>query len=277
MKECMKIKYPKHRKSPVRHHVKSHSRQGKSVRSYTRGEGSRRIPSYTTKRRISKEEPKSFTINIKYSERKGDGESVLVFAKDYQSALDEALEERVDKREPVEVEIIDPDFGRIFKAIGTAAKKAGKLGAKAVITGAKYTVKGAQLFGKAAAEEIAKRAQSFEERLEAKKLLRESYSTDRFKRLRARAELRKKFPEIYTVSDFSRPGETLYEVSKKTAEQPIIIQHRRTLIQLRRTLKRKGITPPAPVTPRRKGETPEEYEKRMYRAIKWHQAALEKA
>ena len=154
--------------------------------------------------------PKPFTINFKYSEKKGDGESVIVISTNYKKALDEAYEEKVDKRTPISVEVVDPDFGRVFKAIGSAAKKAGKLGAHAAVVGAKYSWRGAEVFGKAAGEAISERLDSYEERLRAKKLIRESYAVDRAKRVMAKAKLKKEFPEIYKICDFSREKSVRY-------------------------------------------------------------------
>ena len=89
--------YPKHRKSPIRHTVKSHTRQGHGVNTYARGKGTTRtLPPFTRRRVLPKEKPKSYTINFKYSNKQGDGESLIVIANDYQKALDEAFEEKKD-------------------------------------------------------------------------------------------------------------------------------------------------------------------------------------
>ena len=84
------MRYPKHRKSPIRHPVKGHTRQGNRVHPYVRGKGKTQQPSFTQRRVLKKEGPKSFTINFKYSTKPNDGESVVVIAKSYQDALDEA-------------------------------------------------------------------------------------------------------------------------------------------------------------------------------------------
>lgn len=273
----------RHRRSPVRHSVRSHVRDGHKIPQYMRGKGThgrlsdieRSAGRFKRLSDLTGGEPKPFTVNFKYSNRKGDGESVMVISKSYEKALDEAFEEKVDKRDPISVEVIDPDFGRMFKAMGTAAKKAGKLGAKGALIGAKYSVRGAELFGKAAAEAVAKRVDSYEERLRARKLIRESYAPDRSKRLMARAKLREEFPEIYTVSDFSRKGEKLYEVPRRP-ETPTIRQHKKTLAQLRKQMKRKHIKP-VKVAPLKRGESAEEYENRLERAIERSETAIEKA
>ena len=216
-------RYPKHypnRKSPVRHTVRSHTRAGSRVTSYVRGKGHHSTQTFTRRRLIGK--PKAYTINFTYSKRKGDGESVVVIASSYEKALAEGFEERKDGREPIEIEIIDPDLGRVFRAIGTGATKLTKIGAKyavrgghiakqAAIKAAPHLYKGAKkgvsiaakaikVTGKVAAEELAKSYASWE----LNRLIEDCYHENRVKRTRARAKLKRLYPDVYDVADFSK-------------------------------------------------------------------------
>jgi len=132
-------------------------------------------------------------VNFKYSDKPRDGESVIVIATDYHKALDEAFEERVDTREPIEVEVIHPDIGRMLKAVATGAGKLTKLGIK-------YSYKGAKVLGYEAARAVAIKYG----KLKVKRLIEDAYSPDRPTRVFARAKLRTKYPEIYAVCDFSK-------------------------------------------------------------------------
>jgi len=144
-----------------------------------------------TKRRLLK--PKSFVFNFKYSQKPGDGESVVVISTDYHKAMKEAFQEKRDPREPIEVEVIDPDLGRILRTIGKGAAKAAKLGIK-------YSYAGAKVLGKEAAMAV---ATSYRE-LKLKRLIGDAYSVNRTTRIMARAKLRTQYPEIYKICDFSK-------------------------------------------------------------------------
>ena len=197
------MRYPKHRRTPRRHTVKSHTRAGSRVVSYVRGKGHHSAQTFTRKRVITKE-PKSFVVNFKYSEKKGDGESVVVIATDYHKALREAFEERVDTREPIEVEVIHPDIGRMLRIVAQGAKKAVKVGAveagKLTKLGIKYGYAGAKVLGKEAAFAVARAYRS----QKVRRLIEECYSPDRATRAMARAKLKTQYPEIYSVCDFSK-------------------------------------------------------------------------
>ena len=192
------------RKSPRRHSVKSHVRSGYRVSSYVRGQG-KTIPTLTRRKIIKTGEPKPYTINFVYSRRKGDGESVIVISTSYEKALKEANEERVQKhRTPVEVEIIDPNIGRMLHIVAEGAKTAVKIGAreagKLTKLGIKYGYAGAKVLGKEAAYAIARAYRS----QKLRRLIEECYSPDRATRAMARAKLRTQYPEIYSACDFSR-------------------------------------------------------------------------
>jgi len=164
-------------------------RNGSRVASYVRGRGTQ--TRLITKRKIGK--PKSFTVNFKYSNRKGDGESVVVIASSYDKALDEAFEEKTDPRQPIEIELIDPNIGKALRILAKGAGQAVKLGAK-------YAWIGAKTITKETAHAV---AESYRE-LRVRRLIDESYSPDRVKRAIARARLKQRYPEIYSMCDFSR-------------------------------------------------------------------------
>lgn len=209
-----KIRYPNSRKSPIRHKVSSHTRRGRRVQTYLRGTG--KGPYYglpvqtilAEKRRIK---PKSYTVNFRYSSKPGDGESVVVISTNYQKALDEAFEEKVDSRNPISVEVIDPDLGRVFRAVGSGLKKVGKIGAKYAVKGLQAGWRAAKITGKVAAREA---AYQFHSR-RIKGLVERSYSEDEAIRMKARTILKSQFPDLYAICDFSkekakpRPGVTI--------------------------------------------------------------------
>jgi len=178
-------------------------RRGYRVSDYVRGKGTRTIPTLTRRRKIIKtDESKAYTCNFKYSEKKGDGESVVVIATSYEKALDEAFEERVDTREPIEVEVIHPDIGRMLRILGKGAKVVGREAVELSKLGIKYGYAGAKVLGKEAAFAIARAYRS----QKLRRLIEESYSPDRATRAMARAKLKTQYPEIYSVCDFSKEG-----------------------------------------------------------------------
>ena len=224
----------RHHKSPVRHSVRAHVRDGKRIGSYMRGHGSpsnieRRSSRFKRLSELTGGEPKPFTVNFKYSKKKGDGESVIVISRSYQKALDEAYEEKKDQRNPISVEIVDPDFGRIFKAIGSGLSKVTKVGAQYAIKGGHiakqaairakphvkkglviagkagktalvYSAKGIKVTGKAAAQAAARHYAS----KQLDNLIRDCYHENRVKRTRARSKLKREYADVYDVCDFSR-------------------------------------------------------------------------
>ena len=177
------------RKSPIRHHVRGYTRKsGDKVRDYTRGQG-KGTSTFTSRRKLDK--PKSFTINFAYSNKKGDGESVVVIARNYVDALDEAYEEKTDTRIPISVEVIDPDLGRALRVLRREAKAVGEAGLK-------YGWRTTKALTAEATHAIAK---SYRE-LRLRRLIDEAYSTDKVTRIRARAKLKLRYPEIYKICDF---------------------------------------------------------------------------
>ena len=258
-----------------RHHVRAYDRSGKHgkhVKEHMRGSGTpqsveRRASRFKRLSELTGGEPKPFTVNFRYSEKKGDGESVIVISRSYQKALDEAFEEKKDQRNPISVEVVDPDFGRIFKAIGSGATRVTKVGAKYAIKGGHVakqaairakphlakgariagkgarkgiviTAKGIKVTGKAAAQEVARHYQSWE----LNKLIRDCYHENRVKRTRARSKLKREYPDVYDVSDFSR-------------DRSLTVRH----VRAERPPATKRRLPPVEVPP----ETVQEYEERI--------------
>lgn len=143
--------------------------------------------------RATETTPKSFVINLRYSKKKDDGESLTLIAKDYKSALDEAFEEKVDKRQPIEVTIIDPNLGEILQFIKTGVSTATKLGAEFVIKG-----------GHIAKQQTMAYVDRTWESAKVKKLIKQCYSSDLSVRAYARHQLKTEFSDIYDICDFSR-------------------------------------------------------------------------
>ena len=194
------------RRRHVRHSVNSYIREGKRVRSHWRGHGQPKPK--ITRRRIPQlgvaTKPKAYTVNFKYSNKAGDGESVVVIATSYDKALDEAFEEKTDSRNPISVEVIDPDIGKTLKILARGAGQAVKLGAK-------YTYVAGKTVGKEAAFAIARAYRS----QKLRRLIEESYSGDRATRAMARAKLKLQYPEIYNACDFSREKVSPSSIARK--------------------------------------------------------------
>jgi len=226
-----KMKYPKNRHSPVRHKVKSHTRKdGTKIRGYVRGKGTR--PHKTSRSRVvgkgvddkTSIGVHSFVINFKYSEEPGDGESVIVLSDNFQDAQDEAWEERMDPRMPIAVEIIDPDIGAALKWMGKRVKSAIAYGKPRIVEasklGAKYAVRATMVTGKtigrvakATAEGAVKgtrelgRLTAFGIQKEViQSLLKLCYQPDKAKRTAARIALKRQWPDVYDMCDFSAEG-----------------------------------------------------------------------
>lgn len=114
-----------HRKSPVRHRVKSHIRAGSRVTSYVRGKG--RTANPFTRRRLLKKEGSTresmedYTITFYYS--KGRKETIPLAARDADDALNLALQQRKMKQlKPIKI-VVKDSVGAILGSI--AGKVAG--------------------------------------------------------------------------------------------------------------------------------------------------------
>lgn len=188
------------------------------------------------RRRMKRLTPKSYTINFKYSNRKGDGESVIVISTDYHKALDEAFEEKTDKREPIEVEVIDPALGRVMHAVGSGVKKLGKFGAKYSVKGAhlakragivagKVALKGVKFAGKPAEVALKQRAIGWQ----AKKLLTKCYTGSKAEQILARRTLKREFPDVYDICDFSKPDRVVRVEEVRMPPAPSAEQIRKSL------------------------------------------------
>lgn len=166
------------RKSPRIHRVKSHIRKNKHVDSYIRGVKKQNI--HLSKPTIAK--PKGYAVTLKYSAKPDDKEKVDVIAINYHRAIDEAFEEKKDKRMPIEIIVVDPSLGEVIHWAGSHALKYGKL----------------------AAQKAYRTAKSGLYNYETKKLVEQAYSDNRTVRAIARAKLRGKYPEVWDVMDISR-------------------------------------------------------------------------
>lgn len=227
------------RKRPVKHVVRGHRKSdGTVVHTYQRGKGAK-PPMPIHDGPAMSVGPKAFTANFTYSNKKGDGESVVVIASSYAAALDEAYKERVSKRVPIAVDLIDPSISSVLSFIGNTAKDAvskgiqgiKKYGEKATKLGAKYAVKGgnvafdlakkeAKKGGKAAVETAKKGAKigaqtlketaaeyiSKVEQENVQKLIRAAYSDDAVRKGFAKATLKNYYPDIYNIMNFEEPA-----------------------------------------------------------------------
>lgn len=232
-----KHNYPKTRRSPAKHTVKSHTRYGRSVKSFTRGSGNRSQISQRSRvvGRVTDDDTKigvhAFTANFRYSDKPGDGESVIVFSDNFADASDEAWEERVDKRTPVAVEIIDPDIGAALEWAGKRVKSAVEYGKPRIIKasklGAKYAIKATMVtgstIGKVAragvggAKELGRLTAFGVQKEFIQSLLKLCYQKDRAKRIAARKSLKTRYPDIYAMCDFSR------ETQRRTRKAPKVV------------------------------------------------------
>lgn len=225
-----KMLYPKNRRTPVKHKVKGYTRKdGTKIKGHTRGRGTRsQKPRRSRVIGAPKEDIKihGYVVNFKYSDRPGDGESVLAISdqkretivEDYKEIMDEAFEERVDTREPISIEIVDPSFDEVIKIMSKKVKDTIEWGKPKVIKaakiGAEYGIKATMIAGSTAkkvgragydtTKELARLSAFAVEKELIHNLLKLCYQKDRAKRLAARAALKKRYPEIYDMTDFSR-------------------------------------------------------------------------
>ena len=176
------------RKSPIKHKVKSHTRDGKKVKSYNRGSGLRWK---LRKPKIGKaNKPKGYTVKLRYSKRPHDLETVKVIAKSYMRALDEALEERLDERKPIEVHLIDPTIGEVLSWAGDRALRYGKTATKAIAKGAYDSAK--------------RSVESSVSDWKARSLINDAYSDNKGRATLARAKLRRDYPHVWDIMDISK-------------------------------------------------------------------------
>ena len=213
----IKLSYPKHRKSPIKHSVKSHVREGGRVRAFQRGKGVKpAVRSFATKRLIQKvPKAKAYICNLTYSNRPGDGETLTIFGPGgmagYKKVLDECWEEKHDLRDPIEIHVIDPSLGDVLKYVGTGAKKVAHLGGKFAVKGGHIayragviTGKGLKVAGRIGAKEAVKTFRSAAERGRVMIILNQCYSKNKYIRITARQKLLKKYPSVYDIAEFSQ-------------------------------------------------------------------------
>jgi len=103
-----KISYPKKRKSPYRHRVREHKRQGHPVHSYERGKGDkptlskkRRLSTYVRKEKVPSPKSKSTSFNVKVEYPDYSFETFDVVAPSFVHALDRGIEERKQLKIPI--------------------------------------------------------------------------------------------------------------------------------------------------------------------------------
>jgi len=230
------LKYPKNRQSPIKHDVDGYTRKdGTRVETYKRGKGIKKHNpqrSRTVGRVKDDEDIKihGYVVNFKYSNKRGDGESVLAISdqkrktilEDYKEIMDEAFEERVDTRVPLSIEIEDPSVSELIEVMSKKVKDTIKWGKprvrKAAGVGAKYAIKATMIAGSTtkkigvagydATKELARLSAFAVQKEYIQSLLKLCYQKDPAKRLAARAALKKRFPEIYDMTDFSRETRT---------------------------------------------------------------------
>ena len=176
------------RKTPVKHQVKSHTKKGKKVDPYLRGSGVK-TQSRLAKPIVGKLKPKGYTVNFKYSDKKGDAETVKVISTSYRKALDEAFEEKLDPRLPVEIVIIDPSIGEILRWAGSRALKYGKSATKKIAKGAYDSAKRSAL----------SRVDDFK----ARQLIEDAYSSYKGRAMLARGKLKRDYPHVWDIMDLS--------------------------------------------------------------------------
>ncbi len=247
------MKYPKNRRSPVKHGVSGYTREdGTKIKGHTRGKGARSQnprKSRVVGRGVDDDTSigvHAFTCNFKYSEKPGDGESVIVISDNFQDATDEAWEERMDTRMPIAVEIVDPDIGAALKWVGKRVRSAVKYGKPRIVEaaklGAKYAVRATMATGKTIGRVAKATAISGYEGAKAlgqltafgvqkeliQSLLKLCYQPDKSKRIAARIALRKQFPDVFAMCDFSRESRArprvpeVVRLSKRHRSQAVV-------------------------------------------------------
>ncbi len=232
---------PRTRRSPSKHKVSGYTKKdGTKVSNYSRGKGARKRKSKRSRVVGSHDDDTpigvhAFTVNFTFSKKKGDGESVIVISDNFADATDEAWEEKIDPRMPIAVEIIDPDIGAAISWMGKRVKSAVKYGAprikKAAHLGAKYTIRATMVAGKtggkvaragirggvgvskagwSGAKELRRLTAFSVQAGVIENLLKLCYQKDRAKRTAARVALKRRYPEVYDMADFSREPRRRY-------------------------------------------------------------------
>lgn len=216
----MSPKKKSNRKSPHAHTVSGFTKKnGKQVSAYNRGSGAPRPKNKRAKRVVGKPtgggDIHGYVVNLKYSNRKGDGESILAISdqdtktilKDYKEILDEAFEEKADSRVPIAVEIVDPSVGELIRVMGRKVEGTIKWGAPKAIRagkiGAKFAIKATMISArtlKSGAELAAYKGQT----MLAESMLKPCWQKDKAKQTAARNALRLRFPTLYDMCEFSR-------------------------------------------------------------------------
>ena len=207
------------RRKPIKHRVKTHKRNGRTVKSYQRGKG--KSSKVVSKRKIINEEGsarqtwETYTVIFHFHDKKT--EKIVLGARDSDDALNQALKIRKRKAKPVKVEVIDSIADVAASITSGLTQVAGgiKLGIK---TGKAKT----ELAGESAMEDMQRRRTEQTEKqaikqLEHQKRMKEleykkseitrlvkDSAKDNEKALTARQKLKMKYPEIFKRLAFLR-------------------------------------------------------------------------
>lgn len=174
------------RKSPRRHNVKAHTREGYRVNNYIRGKATGISPFISRRKLFKTDEARHYIVLFKYGD--GTSEELKTISRSPIEAMTEADELRVSSLRPTEV-VVKNQIGRIVKRLGGIALK---------------TLKATAKLGVIAGEKEVEALARYAEDKWAQRLIREAYSRDPAIRVSARAKLRRRYPEYYEIA-FERP------------------------------------------------------------------------
>ena len=175
------------RKSPIRHSVKAHVREGYRVSNYVRGKGSRVEQTFTSRRKILKtDEARHYVVLFKYGD--GTSEELKTIARSPMEAVLEADELRVSSLRPTQV-IVKNQVGKILKKLGKEALKA-----------LRWTIIQTWKAGREASIALAR----YVDDKKAERLIREAYSKDPGVAISAKVKLKRSHPVYYELA-FMRP------------------------------------------------------------------------
>lgn len=178
------------RKSPVRHVVHAHTREGYPVTNFQRGKGEHEIQTtsprdlFESSRKMreegsSRETWEVYTITFYYS--KGRKEKVTVVAEDSDDALNHALKIRKQSLKPIRMTVKDGIISVTSTLVGGAAE---------------FTQKMADVGRKHRIEQIKM------DSVQIEKLVKMTESQNKYEASMARKELKEKYPEIYAQIAF---------------------------------------------------------------------------
>ena len=207
------------RRKPIKHRVKTHKRNGRTVKSYQRGKG--KSSKVVSKRKIINDEGsarqtwETYTVIFHYHDKKK--EKIVLGARDSDDALNQALKIRKRKAKPVSVEVIDSIAGVASAIVGGLTQVVG-----GAVVGLGSGIKQSMIVSKEKAEfarmekeesdaRIESRANIHKSRLEQlkqdepqiKTLVKESID-EKADSKSAKEKLKQKYPEIFKRLAFKR-------------------------------------------------------------------------